>query len=92
MSLPIETPADPPPSMGCIVYIAKTETGVAGRVANLPGIVVTASNERDLMRQIVKQFKAEVAPIFARGEQPTWVDPLPQLAENERKVFLPVHL
>ncbi|WP_149495586.1 hypothetical protein [Roseiconus lacunae] len=95
--LPVEPsttppPAEPPPVMGCVVYLKSTDNGVSGRVVNLPGVTATAANERDLMRAIVKDFKAQVTPIFARGDQPEWVDPLPPREEGERKLFLPVHL
>ncbi|MCC9600840.1 hypothetical protein LOC67_09705 [Stieleria sp. JC731] len=91
-SLPVESKADPPPSMPCVVYLASVEGQIQGRVVNLPGVTAKASSERDLMRQIVKQFKAQVAEIYAQGREPDWVDPLPEKQPGERKVFLPVHL
>jgi hypothetical protein len=91
-SLPLESGEPPVPAFGCIVYYSTDGGCVRGRVANLDGIEVTASSQRELLGQIVAQFKAVVAKSLAEGGEPEWVDPPAAKRDGEQKLFLPVHL
>ena len=90
--LPIESGQEVVPAFGCIVYFSTDTGGVKGRVANLAGIEITASNQREMLGQIVARFKSAVSTSLASGEQPDWIDPPSQKLEHETKLFLPVHL
>lgn len=90
--LPIESGDPTVPAFGCIVYFV-SEAGVfRGRVANLAGIEVQASSQREMLGQIVAQFKSAVAASLAEGETPNWIDPPDEKRPGETKLFLPVHL
>lgn len=90
--LPIESGKPAVPAFGCIVYVSSAGGGVRGRVANLGGIQLQAADERQLLGQIVAQFKSEVARCLAEGQTPNWIDPPEAKRDDERKLFLPVHL
>lgn len=91
--LPIGSQPADVPSFGCIVYVARRDGGgVRVRVANLPGIVVDASDERSALAKVVPAFKKAVREFVQSGEPIPWVDPPDAITENEQKRFLPVHL
>ena len=90
--LPIESGEPTVPAFGCIVYFSNDGSHFRGRVANLAGIEATASNQRELLGQIVAQFKSAVSKSLAEGESPGWIDPPTEKREDEKKLFLPVHL
>lgn len=90
--LPIESGEPTVPAFGCIVYLSHQGDVIRGRVANLEGIQATASNQRELLGQIVAQFKSAVTSGMADGGTPNWIDPPAEKREDEKKVFLPVHL
>ena len=75
-----------------MVYFANQGGEFHGRVANLEGIQVTASDQRQMLVQIVAQFKTAVRESLNRGETPDWIDPPKEKAADEKKLFLPVHL
>ncbi|HIF00676.1 MAG: hypothetical protein ABGZ53_29565 [Fuerstiella sp.] len=87
-----ESDCNPVPVFSCHVILSKADDGqLSGRVANLDGIVVKGSSERDVLRAIVKQFKAAVQKYSASNEEIPWRDsPAPAADEFER--FIPVHL
>ncbi|WP_286178065.1 hypothetical protein [Stieleria mannarensis] len=90
--LPIGTDPASVPAFGCIVYFAREGDVFRGRVANLAGIEVTAASQRELLGQIVAQFKSAVSDCLGRGETPAWIDPPAEKQAGESKLFLPVHL
>ncbi|MDG2383233.1 MAG: hypothetical protein P8N76_16305 [Pirellulaceae bacterium] len=81
------------PVFNCIVHIAITESGaVQARVANLPGIEVTAPNERAALSQIVPIFKQHVMDSLEKQEKIGWIDPPPAAGPSEQTRLIPVHL
>ncbi|QDV40489.1 hypothetical protein Enr13x_02950 [Stieleria neptunia] len=90
--LPIESEPSAPPAFGCIVYFAREGGTFCGRVANLGGIEVSASSQREMLGQIVARFKSAVADSLANGETPAWIVPPAEKRPAETKLFLPVHL
>jgi len=90
--LPIESDEPPVPAFGCVVYFSSEAGVLHGRVANLAGIQATAPTQRELLGQIVAQFKSAVSKRLSEGETPDWVDPPLEKREGEQKLFLPVHL
>ncbi|TWU60263.1 hypothetical protein Poly51_05380 [Rubripirellula tenax] len=96
-SLPIDPSSDKPtaevPSFGCIVYVKRdVNGGVVARVANLDGISVVASTERDALAKIVPEFKQRVRDGLASGQPIAWIDPPLPMESDEQKRFLPTHL
>jgi hypothetical protein len=90
--LPIDAGNPDVPAFGCIVYVKSIENGAAARVANLAGIMVRASTERDCLAQIVPQFKQRVKEYLESDQPIPWVDPPAPIEAGEQKRFLPVHL
>ncbi|GAA5507372.1 hypothetical protein [Novipirellula caenicola] len=91
-SLPTAASADVP-TFGCVVYVSTLPDGrKKGRVANIEGIEQIAGSERELLQRIVPTFKKTVSDYLAAGESIPWVDPMPAIAADEQKRFLPVHL
>lgn len=78
----------------CIVFFRRDEeTGrVAGRVANYPDISGAASDERQLLILLTREFRDALRRCQAAGEEfPLAVDEvLPSAGEQQR--FIPVHL
>lgn len=91
-ALPVGGGDSPVPAYGCVVLVRRCEGQFHGRVANLSGIEATASDQRELLAAIVKQFKSVVAKHVAEGTEPAWVDPPLAKESEEQKLFLPVHL
>ena len=81
------------PVFNCIVHVLRDSTGnVSARVANLSGIVCTASTERDVLTKIVKEFKQVVRELSEKGSEIPWIDPPSTKGPNEQTRFIPVHL
>ena len=81
------------PVFNCIVHVLRDSTGnVSARVANLPGIVCTASTERDALSKIVKAFKHAVQELSEKNSVIPWIDPPSSKGPNEQTRFIPVHL
>ena len=91
-SLPIDPQSPPPPAFGCIVYLRNQNGQVHGRVANLAGIEAVAADQRAVLGELVRRFKQLVAQAIAAEETPDWIDPPEAKRDDERKLFLPVHL
>jgi hypothetical protein len=87
-----ESDCNPVPVFSCHVILKKVDDGqLSGRVANLDGIVVNGSSERDVLKAIVRQFKAAVQKYTDTSKEVPWLDaPAPEAGEFER--FIPVHL
>ena len=87
-----ESDCNPVPVFSCHVILTKVGDGqLSGRVANLEGIVVKGASERDVLKAIVKQFKAAVQKYSATDEEIPWQDSQPP-AVGEFERFIPVHL
>ena len=85
-------PADIP-VFNCLVYVGPSpDGGVRARVANLAGIQVDASNERQALTRIVPAFKQRVSEFMNAQSEIPWIDPPPEPAEGESTRFIPVHL
>lgn len=81
------------PVFNCIVHVLRDSSGnVIARVANLPGIVCTASTERDVLTKIVKEFKQVVRELSEIGSEIPWIDPPSTKGPEEQTRFIPVHL
>ena len=92
-SLPTGDAKIPVPTFGCVVYVSKLDNGSTfARVANLEGISVTASSERESLSRLVPLFKKFVKEKLASGEVIPWLDPPPTPNVDEQRRFLPVHL
>lgn len=91
-SLPIESAGPTAEAFGCVVYFASQGGIFRGRVANLAGIEVTATDQRSMLGQIVAQFKSSIRQSLEQGDTPDWIDPPTEKHADEKKLFLPVHL
>ena len=80
------------PAFPCIVHLAVQDGVYRGRVANLAGIEVVASSEREMLGKIVPLFKRTVAEIHERGDSIPWITPVPEPKPTEIKRFIPVHM
>ena len=80
------------PAFPCIVHMAVQDGVYRGRVANLAGIEVVGSSEREMLGKIVPVFKRTVAEIHQRGDSIPWITPVPEPKPTEIKRFIPVHL
>ena len=92
------TPQDVP-AFPCVVYLGREGGSVIGRVVNLDtgdesadALKVSAASERDVLSKLVPRFKQHVAKLHASGETIPWLDSLPELAPDEVKRFIPIHL
>ncbi len=90
--MPIESAGPTPAAFGCVVYFTSQGGVFRGRVGNLPGIQVTATDQRSMLGQIVAQFKSSIQQSLERGDTPDWIDPPAKKNDDEKKLFLPVHL
>ncbi|TWU47928.1 hypothetical protein [Rubripirellula reticaptiva] len=92
-SLPVGSQPADVPSFGCIVYVrANPAGGVIARVANLDGIEIAGSTERDVLSRIVPQFKKKIQDHMAADKPIPWTEPPAAMTEGEQKRFLPMHL
>ena len=80
------------PVFNCVVYLTKLERGVAARVANLDGIELTGTDERDALTRTVAAFKALVQKHAENKSEIAWIDPIPDPKPGEQRQFVPVHL
>ena len=87
-----ESDCNPVPVFSCHVILTHVGDGqLSGRVANLDGIVVNGASERDVLKAIVREFKAVVQKYSETDTEVPWLDAAaPELGELER--FIPVHL
>lgn len=92
--LPVVTPPQPVPVYDCRVYLRgpDAEGWLQGRVANLPGIAGRARGERELLTQLVRDFKWQLIERRSKGETVPWVEPLPAPEPGEKQRWIPVHL
>jgi len=87
-----ESDCNPVPVFSCHVILTPAGDGqLSGRVANLDGIVVSGASERDVLKAIVREFKAVVQKYSETNREVPWLDAAaPEVGEFER--FIPVHL
>ena len=95
-SLPLISGRDgsPVPVFNCQIILGRSETDqqIVGRVANLGGIRVSGSTERDVLMTITKIFRAQVAALTEAGTPIPWIDPPEQPGPEETLRFVPIHL
>lgn len=93
-SLPVVTPPQPVPVYDCRVYVCgpDSEGQLHGRVANLAGLTASARGERELLTQLVRDFKWQLVERRSRGETVEWIEPIPAPEPGERQRWIPVHL
>ncbi|MFP6621792.1 MAG: hypothetical protein VB877_20780 [Pirellulaceae bacterium] len=85
-------PADVP-VFNCLVYVGPSPAGgVRARVANLAGLQVDATSERQALTRIVPAFKQRVSEFLQAQAAIPWIEPPPEPAAGEATRFIPVHL
>lgn len=92
--LPVVTPPQPLPVYNCRVIVSgpDEEGRLTGRVTTLPGIAASARTERELLMQLVGEFKQALLRYRAEGRPVPWnLHPEPP-REGERQRWIPVHL
>lgn len=81
------------PVFNCLVYVGPSpDGGVRARVANLPGLQVEATSERQALTRIVPAFKQRVSEFLHAQSAIPWIEPPLEPAEGEVTRFIPVHL
>jgi hypothetical protein len=92
--LPVVTPPQPVPVYDCRVIVSGPDAQgrLFGRVTNLPGLSTSARTERELLTQLVQQFKQTLMRYRSEGQPVPW-NPHPEHPrEGERQRWIPVHL
>jgi hypothetical protein len=85
-------PADVP-VFNCLVYVLRAADGtVRARVANLPGIEVTAASEREALGKAVLAFKQRIGELLGGAAAIPWIEPPVPAEPGEQQRFIPVHL
>lgn len=89
-----ESDCSPVPVFNCIVILgAQDSQGKrTARVANLKGLEVTGTSERDLLHAITRKFKSLVQQHSEQQTTIPWIDPPEQPRDGESRRFIPVHL
>lgn len=81
------------PVYNCSVIISRLDNGqIHGQVANLDGIEVSAVTEREILQQIVTQFKTTIGKYVEAGQEIPWLDPPRAAAPDQVEKLIPVHL
>ena len=95
-SLPLISGNDcsPVPVFNCQIILSNvgSDQQIVGRVANLGGISVSGSTERDVLMQIAKIFKAQVQALSEEKIPIPWIDPPEKPGPGEVERFVPIHL
>ena len=84
----------PVPVFNCQIILSKSESDqkIVGRVANLRGITVCGSTERDVLKQIARVFRAQVQALTEEKMPIPWIDPPERPGPGETERFVPIHL
>lgn len=82
------------PVYNCVVIlrIDPNTQRLTASVANLPGLTVEGTSERDLLILLTKRFKAVIQDCLRRNEAIPWIDPAAEPVAGEQQRFIPVHL
>lgn len=80
------------PVFNCVVYLSHQDGQVHARVANLHGLELVGSDERDALTRTVTAFKEQVRSAMESKTEIDWIDPIPEPTEGEQRRFIPVHL
>ncbi|MDA1013318.1 MAG: hypothetical protein O3A00_02570 [Planctomycetota bacterium] len=86
-STPVQVPV-----FNCVVYLSTHDGKVTARVANLAGLELIGSDERDALSRVVSAFKNHVRSLMESKSEIPWVEPIPGPESNESRRFIPVHL
>lgn len=91
--LPIHIDQQSVPVFDCHVLITRSEetADLVGVVSNLPEVTATASNERDLLRQIANLFKEKIIEYQQANQEIPWQETR-KPGPGEQQRWLPVHL
>jgi len=87
-------PLGPVPVFNCIVIVSPKDAAgkVRARVANLPEIAAEGSSERDVLQQLVSEFKRVVGERHAAAQAIHWQDPPLQPQPGDQQRLIAVHL
>lgn len=83
----------PVPVYDCHVILSPPDADrvIHARVSTLPEITASGKSERDVLRNLVNQFKAAIVHYRESGGDIPWQPPAkPQAGETQR--WIPVHL
>lgn len=80
------------PVFNCVIYLSHQDGRVSARVANLDGIELVGSDERDALTRIAAAFKERVKVALENKSELCWIDPVPEPNAGEQRRFMPVHL
>lgn len=81
------------PVYNCAVIVSRLNDGrIHGQVANLEGIEVTGSAEREILQEIIKQFKKEVGKYIEAKQPIPWVESPMKPAKDQVEKLIAVHL
>ena len=94
--LPLITPSETGavPVFNCHVILSPPDDAgrIAGRAANLQGIVADGATERDVLTAIMKKFRAAVQEYSDNNQSVPLKDPPDEAQVGEVERFIPVHL
>ena len=86
-------PAESIPVYNCPIIISRLDNGqLHGQVASLDGIESQATTEREVLEQIVSQFKKAIGRYLQAGVEIPWVDPARAPVSGQVERHIPVHL
>lgn len=81
------------PVYNCAVIISRLDTGkIHGQVGNLDDIEVSASTEREVLQEIVKQFKRVIGKYIESKQPIPWIEPPRKPVKDQVERLIPVHL
>jgi hypothetical protein len=81
------------PVFRCLIYLSRPPSGgVLAVVANLPGLEVTAENERAALSRIVPAFKQRMVEYRTEGQPIPWIEPPTPIRADQEQRVVPVHL
>lgn len=87
-SAPVEVPV-----FNCIVRIRASDRGeIRARVANLANLECLASSEREALAKVVGRFKQRMMELTQAKAEIPWIDPPEAAADDEKTLFIAVHL
>ncbi len=83
---------EPLPLYNCIVLSQRMPNGkIHGRVANLEGLEYIGDSERNVLQELVRQFKQSVAKFLSANQTPPWIDPPAKPGGAEIENIIPIH-
>lgn len=81
------------PVYNCAVIVSRLDNGkIHGQVANLDGIEVTGSAEREVLQEIIKRFKKEVGKYIEAKQPIPWIESPMKPTKDQVENLIAVHL